>query len=55
LVSTITALGQFNANGQALTGSSTATAGQVPITLNTTGVVNNTPTSLAIPTKKNSG
>ena len=54
LVSTVAALGQFNTNGQPLTGASTATAGQVPITLSTTGVLTASPTTLAIPTKKNS-
>jgi hypothetical protein len=52
LVSTITALNQFNANGQVLTGSGGATAGQIPITLNTIGVVPTSPTNLVIPTQK---
>ena len=54
LISSITALGQFNANGQALGAGSNSVVGQVPITLSTTGVITASPTTLAIPTKKNS-
>jgi len=52
ILSTLTALSQFNANGQLL-GSNTTTANQVASALNTTGNVTATPT-LAIPTTKKS-
>jgi hypothetical protein len=52
ILSTLTALSQFNANGQLL-GSNTTSANQVASALNTTGSVTATPT-LAIPTTKKS-
>jgi hypothetical protein len=55
LVSTITALSQFNVNGQALGGENGVVTSQVPISLNSAhGMVSSTPTPLVIPNKKNS-
>jgi hypothetical protein len=52
LASTLNAMSQFNANGQALGAVSSSSTLQVPISLNTSGVNSTSPSTLAVPNKK---
>jgi len=52
LASTLNAMSQFNANGQALGVVSSSSTLQVPISLNTSGVNSTSPSTLAVPNKK---